>query len=257
MKSTIIKSLLLCTVLVFFGCNKNSNTSDSKISSDLQKSTSKQQSVQTTTSVIIYDGTPFYSENSEGKMVYANEGLIGEEIRVFMSNNSIEQKNAIRLLKSGEEEEFNFIHVLYSDTEYWTRDIFITNNAQLTAGLITEDAIVYSSADSTAATERKLEQGTILAINESGKVSDPDLGIEFIPVTYYNGAAFGKEVFVKASLVSSNKENILALNTINKLMNYEQIKPEVAETIINSLRDLSLSFFIDEKIDEVAANLNL
>ncbi len=250
MKKTKFTLVLLCAAMFFISCNKENSNSDkaaSSSSSSVQQS-SKAAKKETITSVILYDGTPFYSENADGKMVYADEAPLGDTIRIYMDKNAIEQKNAIRLLSSGKEEAFNFVHVSYYNKDYWTRDIFITNDAAVVPGLVTADALIYNSADGTAATTKKMEAGTIVAVNESSKTRDSDLDIEFIELTYYNAAAFGKKVWVKSDSVSSNKADILALQTLKKIEGYDSLKPEVKTQLAYSLNNLPVSAFVAEKI---------
>ena len=250
MKKVLSCVLLICLFSLFISCNKEKTTSDSKTveSSGKKESIKKKETI---TSVILYDGTPFYIENSDGKMVYADEAPVGEVIRIYLNSNSIEQKEAIRLLSSGKEETFNFVHVSFYDNDYWTRDIFITNDSAVTPGVINSQAITYSSADSASATTKKLDEGTIVAVNESSKTKDPDLDVEFIEITYYNGAAFGKKVYVKNDFISTNTADILALQTISKMSAMENLNPDVKEKLTEALIDLPVSEYIAEKIDEL------
>ncbi len=245
MKKTKIVLFLLGMLFVFAGCgNKNAP----------QKQSSKSSSPTTVSSVVLYDGTPLYRENSDGKMVYADEVQLGEEIQIFLKGSEIEEKTAIRLLSSGKEESFNFVHVSYYDKDYWTRDIFITNNAALTAAAIIEDSVIYTSPDATGASTKKLEKGAIVATDSSSKRTDSDLGIEFIPVTYYNATPFGKEAFVKSANISTKQADIVALQTLSKIAAYKELKPEVTESILRSLDELSVSEFVSEKIQSAKNN---
>ncbi len=165
MKKTKLTLVLLCAAMVFISCNKEKNNSEKNTSAAPQQQKTKAEKKETISSVILYDGTPLYLENDEGKMVYADEALLGDTIRIYMEKNTIEQKEAIRLLSSGKEENFNFVHVSYYNKDYWTRDIFITNDAAVTPGLITTTTLIYNSADGTSATTKKVEEGDIVAVN--------------------------------------------------------------------------------------------
>lgn len=253
MKKTKLTLVLLCAAMVFISCNKEKNNSEKNTSAAPQQQNAKAEKKETISSVILYDGTPLYLENDEGKMVYADEALLGDTIRVYMDKNTIEQKEAIRLLSSGKEENFNFVHVSYYNKDYWTRDIFITNDAAVTPGLITTTTLIYNSADGTSATTKKVEEGDIVAVNESSKTKDADLDIEFVEITYYNGAAFGKTVWVKSEAVSSNAADILALQTLKKLEAIENPDAAVIDQLSYSLDNLPVSSFVAEKI--IAAGL--
>ena len=253
MKKTKLTLVLLCAAMVFISCNKEKNNSEKNKSAAPQQQNTKAEKKETISSVILYDGTPLYLENDEGKMVYADEALLGDTIRIYMDKNTIEQKEAIRLLSSGKEENFNFIHVSYYNIDYWTRDIFITNDASVTPALITATTIIYNSADGTAATSKKLEEGSIVAVNEASKTTDSDLDIDFVEVTCYNAAAFGNKVWVKSEAVSSNKADILALQTLKKLEGIENPDAAVIDQLSYSLDNLPVSSFVAEKI--IAAGL--
>lgn len=253
MKKTKLTLVLLCAAMVFISCNKEKNNSEKKTNVAPQQQNTKAEKKETISSVILYDGTPLYLENDEGKMVYADEALLGDTIRIYMYKNTIEQKEAIRLLSSGKEENFNFIHVSYYNKDYWTRDIFITNDAAVTPGLITTTTLIYNSADGTSATTKKVEEGDIVAVNESSKTKDADLDIEFVEITYYNGAAFGKTVWVKSEAVSSNAADILALQTLKKIEGIENPDAAVIDQLSYSLDNLPVSSFVAEKI--IAAGL--
>ncbi len=250
MKKSTISIFILCALSLFISCGDEKKSSAKK-ANETNSTKAKENKVETITSVVLYDGTPFYSENADGKMVYADEAPLGETIRIYVKNNSIEQKEAIRLLSSGKEETFNFVHVAYFDKDYWTRDIFITNDAALTAGCITAQALTYSSPDGSSATSKKIEAGTLVAVNESSKTRDTDLDIEFVEITYYSGAAFGKRIYVKSDLVSTNSADIVALQTIAKMKSNENLNPDVKTQLIDSLNSLPVSSYVADIISDL------
>jgi len=252
MKKVTLGIFLLCVLSLFISCGDDKKSPEQKTTGTSKTSTkANEKKAPTITSVILYDGTPFYTENSDGKMVYADEAPLGDTIRIYMVNNEIEQKEAIRLLKSGKEESFNFVHLSYFGKDYWTRDIFITNDSAVIPGFINAQAITYGSPDSGSATTKKIDEGSIVAVNESSKAKDPDLDIEYIEVTYYNGTPFGKKVYVKSNLVSTNGADILALQTIAKAKAYEGLKPEVKEKLLESLYKLPVSREVSDKISDL------
>lgn len=249
MKKSNLLILFLCLSVIFTGCNKGKSDASADTGSTPKKETVKTKAKKSTISAIaLYDGTPLYIENDDGKMVYNDEVQIGETLLIYMADNAIEQKEAIRLLNSGKEETFNFIHVSYYENDYWTRDIFITNDKTLVPGIITSDTLTYNEADGTTATSKKLSEGTIVAVNEASKTKDADFDIEFVAVSYYNGAAFGKEVYVKAETVSSNAADLLAWRTLSKLKANENLKPEISEKIMSMVEELPLSQYMTEQV---------
>lgn len=243
----IIVSLLL--VAAFTGCNKTKDKDATpEVNKESKRTTTAKKNVSTINSIALYDGTPLYLENEDGKMVYNDETLIGETLAIYTVNGEIEQKEAIRLLSSGKEETFNFVHVSYYENDYWTRDIFITNNKDLKAAIITGDSLTYSAADGTTATTKKLEEGTIIAIDPASKQTDSDLDIDFISVTYYSGTPFGKTAFVKLESISDLEGDIIAKQTISRILANESIKPEIADTLFGQLDSISTSDYMYQKI---------
>ena len=248
MKKARLTLLLLCTAMFFISCNKEKDNSDKATTPEPQQQNVKSVKKETISSVVIYDGTPLYIEDSDGKMVYADEALLGDTIRVYVEENSIEQKEAIRLLSNGKEDTFNFVHVNYYDSDYWTRDIFITNNSKLKPGIITTDSLTYSAPDGTSATSKKLEAGTVVAIDPDSTKKDSDLDIDFISVTYYNGAAFGKPVYVKAEVLSDTPADIIANQTISRIIANDSLKPEIADILFLYIESMEVSSYMQEKI---------
>ncbi len=254
MKKTKVFLILLCLAVVLTGCNKEKKEGETASAGSETKNTSvKTVKQETADSIILYDGTPFYLENEDGKMVYNDEALLGEQIKVYLLDGQLEQKEAIRLLSSGKEETFNFVHVSYYDNDYWTRDIFITNNSEFKPGIITADTLTYSAADGTTATSKKLEEGTVVAIDPASKQKDSDLDIEFISVTYYSGTAFGKTAFVKLENLSDTPGDIIANQTISRILANESIKPEIADILFEELEVIPTSFYMSEKIKAAKA----
>ena len=249
MKKTKVFLILLCLAVVFTGCNKEKKEGEAaSAGSETKKSSAKTVKQETANSIILYDGTPFYLENEDGKMVYNDEAQIGEQIKVYLLDDQLEQKEAIRLLSSGKEETFNFVRVSYYDKDYWTRDIFITNNALLEAGIITADTLIYSSPDGTSATSKKLEEGTVVAVNPSSKTTDTDLDIDFIGITYYSATPFGTDVYIKAENVMCEPADILALQTLNNITANKNLKPEIRDVILTELANLPVSDYMEQKL---------
>ena len=250
MKKLNFLFISLFLVLALTGCNKTGKKDSESASGTQNAATAEpQKNITTIKSIALYDGTPLYIENEDGKMVYNDEMLIGEDLLIYFVDGQMDQKEAIRLLSSGKEETFNFIHVCYYEKDYWTRDIFITNNASLSAGIITGDALTYSAADGTSATSKKLEEGTIVAVDTTSKQTDKDLDIDFINVTYYSGTPFGKSVFIKADAVSSNQPDIIANQTIARILANDSLKPEIEDLMFDYLETIGVSSYMEEKID--------
>lgn len=261
MKKLNMFIIALCLLLALSGCNKSEKTSQVQAEgTQTAVSAEPQKKITTINSIALYDGTPLYVENADGKMVYKDEMLLGESLKIYFVDDQMEQKEAIRLLSSGKEETFNFVHVSYYDNDYWTRDIFITDNTKLQAGIILSDTLTYSAADGTSATSKKLEEGTIVAVDPESKQTDTDLDIDFINITYYSGTAFGKSAFIKTDSVSYNAADIVANQTLSRILANDSLKPEIEDLLFDYLETIGASSYIEEKIkaayDEVLNRRN-
>lgn len=253
--------IALCFLLAITGCNKSEKTSQTQAEgTQTAVSAEVQKKITTINSIALYDGTPLYVENEDGKMVYKDEMLLGESLKIYFVDDQMEEKEAIRLLSSGKEETFNFVHVSYYDNDYWTRDIFITDNTKLQAGIILYDTLTYTAADGTSATSKKLEEGTIVAVNPDSKETDTDLDIDFINVTYYSGTAFGKSAFIKTDSISYNAADIVANQTLSRILANDSLNPEIEDLLFDYLETIGVSSYMEEKIksayDEVLNRRN-
>lgn len=250
MKKLHVLILPLCFILALTGCNKTEKKeTDAAVNTQTTTTTAEpQKNITKVNSIALYEGTPLYNENEDGKMVYNDEMLLGETLSIYFVDGQMEQKEAIRLLSSGKEESFNFVHVCYYEKDYWTRDIFITNNANLTPGIITTDTLTYTAADGTSATTKKLEAGTVVAVDPDSIQTDKDLDIDFVSVTYYNGAPFGKSVFVKMESLSDNSADVIANQTISRILANDSLKPDIEELLFDYVNTLEVSSYMEEKI---------
>ena len=261
MKKLNMFIIALCLLLALSGCNKSEKTSQAQAEgTQTAVSAEPQKKITTINSIALYDGTPLYVENADGKMVYKDEMLLGESLKIYFADDQMEQKEAIRLLSSGKEQTFNFVHVSYYDNDYWTRDIFITDNTKLQAGIILSDTLTYSAADGTSATSKKLEEGTIVAVDPDSKQTDNDLDIDFINITYYSGTAFGKTAFIKTDSVSYNAADIVANQTLSRILENDSLNPEIEDLLFDYLETIGVSSYMEEKIksayDEVLNRRN-
>ncbi|MCR4735215.1 MAG: hypothetical protein K5829_09450 [Treponema sp.] len=257
MKKVLFTIALLSLLLLLVSCKgkeKQNSSSESQLS--VQESDSKTQNQsqkpivkkETRPAVVLYEGTPLYTENNEGKMIYATEVILGDIIDIYLDGDTPEQKLAIRRLSNGDEKELNFVHVTYEDTDYWTRDIFVTKYPSVKAGAILEDTLIYDSPEGTGATSKKLEACSIVAIDPNIVLADEDIGVSFVPVIFYNGTAFGKEVYVKESAISKSDYDVIALQTVAAIKRYKSLKPEVAAQLKDCLERLSISSAFDEVV---------
>lgn len=250
---------LIFFALISFGCNKSNNattnqTENETVSTKEIKTEKKVEKILTTKDAIaLYPGTPLYTENKDGKMVYADEVAKGESLSVYYNDNGVEAKNAIRLLSNGKEDSFDFIRVSSQftdeDTEYWTRALFVAQEHPI-ANVIVQEGHIYNTAQIFDATSKKLSIGDIVALK-----SEINFDSEFTPVTIYDGTEDGKEIFVKTEILSTYKDDLIAVQTFDSIKAFEAIKPEISyelmEIMASSL-DLSsaISDYINPSITE-------
>ena len=245
--------------MISFGCNKSNTattnqTENETVSTKEIKTEKKEEKILTTKDAIaLYPGTPLYTENKDGKMVYADEVAKGESLSVYYNDNGVEAKNAIRLLSNGKEDSFDFIRVSSQftdeDTEYWTRALFVAQDHPI-ANVIVQEGHIYNTAQIFDATSKKLSIGDIVALK-----SEINFDSEFTPVTIYDGTEDGKEIFVKTEILSTYKDDLIAVQTFDSIKAFEAIKPEISyelmEIMASSL-DLSsaISDYINPSITE-------
>ena len=250
---------LIFFVLISFGCNKTNTattnqTENETVSTKEIKTEKKEEKILTTKDAIaLYPGTPLYTENKDGKMVYADEVAKGESLSVYYNDNGVESKNAIRLLSNGKEDSFDFIRVSSQftdeDTEYWTRALFVAQDHPI-ANVIVQEGHIYNTAQIFDATSKKLSIGDIVALK-----SEINFDSEFTPVTIYDGTEDGKEIFVKTEILSTYKDDLIAVQTFDSIKAFKDIKPEISyelmEIMASSL-DLSsaISDYINPSITE-------
>ncbi|MBR0494680.1 MAG: SLAP domain-containing protein [Treponema sp.] len=188
------------------------------------------------------NNTPLYAENKEGKMVWADEAIPGDEIEVYESLENAsepEVKNAIRSYTGGKEESMDFVHVRYYGKDYWTRPIFITGHSKknwhLTGMVITEDTYIYSSTDLVNAKTKKVEKGTFVAKYDSETID----GIKFFQIYYYDWSTpYGKEGYVKAETCSDSDIALQAAQVERAFSNTKDLKPFVREDVYALLEDM-------------------
>ena len=241
MKKLNVVIMALCLLASFTGCNKTEKTDSAQVEPEKK--------ITIINSISLYDGAPLYIENEDGKMVYNDEMLLGDSLGIYFVDDQMEQKEAIRLLSSGKEETFNFVHVIYYEKDYWTRDIFITDNTNFKAGIITQDTLVYSAADGTSATSQKLKEGTVVAVDINSKQTDTDLNIDFVNVTYYSATPFGKSVFIKADALSNSQADIIANQTITRILANKSLKPEIEDLLFDYLKPMKVTSYMQGKIE--------
>lgn len=216
-------SVLALTALVLAGCSAKETTSNQQttqtgsVQQSAPKTTVRTPSKSYIESTVLYSGWVLYSENDEGKMVASEEAISGEKINVVALDGVVDQKNAIRKLSNGTEEAFDFIHVDYFGTEYWTRDIFIAVDS--TPVLMVATSNIYSEADKLKMTTTKIEAGEIVALKHGSQEDD------FVQVVRYNGTPSGKVSYILDGNFSNDPAAVTQQLMVSRIN--DSIKPVV------------------------------
>ncbi|MBR1536082.1 MAG: hypothetical protein IJ630_04005 [Treponema sp.] len=202
-----MKKVLLClfafSVSAFSGlllsCKEKSSGNDGDTSIPVKK----EQMV--SSSRIIYSGWDLYEERNDGKMYAVREAECGDEVKIFLNEDgSVEQKKATRHLQSGKEENLDFVHVLYEEEEFWTRDIFIAGPNYMYSTVVLKDAFIYSAPDGTSITGSQITEGSCVVLEQMASPSN-----DFFKVVIYNGKPFGKEVYISQENLALGPQAVL------------------------------------------------
>ncbi|MCR5724100.1 MAG: hypothetical protein K6G80_03340 [Treponema sp.] len=182
------------------------------------------------------NGASLCTENEDGKMVWADEALTGDEIVLFVDvdTGKPDEKKAIRLFANGKEEEMDFVRVLYFGKEYWTLPIFITNqkDASSIPAVIEEDSYNYSSTDLVNAKTTKITAGTFVAWVENIDVD----GMAFVKILTYDwNTPYGKEGYVKKDVISRDSHDVLRAQVAQAMLRMKDLKPFVRETVMDAM----------------------
>ena len=247
MKKTSLVIVISCLIFVLFsfGCSKTEEKP--VVQEQIQEQTQEAEEIPaapvkkvltTKEAIALYPGTPLYTENDEGKMVYVDEVAKGDKILVYYDGAQIDSKNAIRRLNNGTEEPFDFIHVateFSGDKNYWTRGLFLAKEHSYVA-VVTEDAYIYTSPQSFDVTDSSVKQGDLVAMK--GDINPETV---FTAVTIYNGADNGKEVYLKTDFLSTHPADVIAVQTMNKVNSIEKIDPVVENKLLEIFVDMDVS----------------
>lgn len=247
MKKTSLVIVISCLIFVLFsfGCSK---TEEKPVAQEqIQEQTQEAEEIPeapikkvltTKDAIALYPGTPLYTENEDGKMVYVDEVAKGDKLLVYYDGTELDSKEAIRRLNNGQEDTFNFIHVateFSGDKNYWTRGLFFAENHSV-VGVVIEDAYIYNTAQSFDVTDSSIKQGDLVALKK-----DLDYESVFTPVTIYNGADNGKEVFIKTDLLSTLPSDVIAVQTLDRVNSIEKLEPIVKNKLMEILIDMNIS----------------
>lgn len=232
--------LSLCMCLLIVSCSGKDEAETAAASSSAAAPAVAEPTKGKQASVVIYDGTPFYTEGTDGKMSYASvDAKLGDTLSIITLDGAINMKTAVRI-KTGGEDEVMFVNVEFDGAEYWTRDIFITDDPSFIPAVIKDDVFTYKTPDVSDPypADKKFELGTIVAI---GNAIESD-GDKFIPVKKYSGTSFGNEVYVKDSAITTNSADIVAVQALKRIEEYgDDLKDEVWYEVIEQIANLNLS----------------
>ena len=242
MKKLTLIFFVFCISLIFIGCGNSEEKTEGQ--SLVQEQTVTETTVQPVKKVfakkeaiVLYPGTPLYTEDVDGKMIYADEVAKGDKLYVYYDGDNVDSKEAIRKLKSGQEDPFTFVRVAteFSVGEYWTRELFFAKEHSV-GGVILEDSYIYNSPQSFDVTGNTLKKGELVALK-----NDIDYESVFTAVTIYNGADNGKEVYLKTDAISTKEADVLAVKTMERIKSYKELDPVVGSKLLEVFDDMEIT----------------
>ena len=186
-------------------------------------------------SVILYSGWVLYLEDKDGKYVASAQASTGDVAYIIYENSSkVEIKEAPRKLSSGED-KVDLVKVMYNDTEYWTRTIFISDGG-IPAMIYDEDgARIFSAADLANRTDKKLNFRDSVAYIDS-------VDEDFCKVVIYSGTEYGKEIFIENDAITTDEDKIDIQKTlINMDALGDKLDPAVEEELYSIIHNYWLS----------------
>lgn len=231
--------VILVFCLFFVSCNKTEEKQSIELKENLAQENQPIKKILTTKeAIVLYPGTPLYTENADGKMTYADEVAKGDKLLVYYEGNQVDSKNAIRRLNNGTEEPFDFIHVateFSGDKNYWTRGIFVAKEHSKVA-VVLEDAYIYNTPQSFDVTDNMVKQGDLVALKY-----DLDFESPFTLATIYNGVDNGKEVYLKTDLLTTSPSDVIAVQTMNRLNSIEKPDSVVKNKLMGIFNYMDIS----------------
>jgi len=241
MKKLTLFFFVFCISLIFIGCDNSEEKTEGQ--SLVQEQTVTETTVQPVKKVfakkeaiVLYPGTPLYTEDVDGKMIYADEVAKGDKLFVYYDGDNVDSKEAIRKLKSGQEDPFTFVRVATEFSgDYWTRELFFAKEHSV-GGVILEDSYIYNSPQSFDVTGNTLKKGELVALK-----NNIDYESVFTAVTIYNGADNGKEVYLKTDAISTKEADVLAVKTMEKVKSYEKLDPVVGSKLLEVFVDMEIT----------------
>lgn len=241
MKKLTLFFFVFCISLIFIGCDNSEEKTEGQ--SLVQEQTVTETTVQPVKKVfakkeaiVLYPGTPLYTEDVDGKMIYADEVAKGDKLFVYYDGDNVDSKEAIRKLKSGQEDPFTFVRVATEFSgDYWTRGLFFAKEHSV-GGVILEDSYIYNSPQSFDVTGNTLKKGELVALK-----NNIDYESVFTAVTIYNGADNGKEIYLKTDAISTKEVDVLAVKTMEKVKSYEKLDPVVGSKLLEVFVDMEIT----------------
>lgn len=232
MKKVLTALAAITLIFVLAGCNKTEPQKPVEPEPEPVKILTKK------SARFLYQDASLYNENDEGKMIWVAEADLAEAVQVYYDNDKPETKTAIRLLSNGKEEEFEFVKVCLDDEDFWTRDIFLSplNAGSAVVISVEKDAFIYSQPDVLYLTKDTLPFGTVVL---TGDAKD-----DFTEVFIYNGVANGKTVYLKASDLSTNAADVIAIQTMNRIN--DKTDEVVLDELMYLIDSLNLSVQVED-----------
>ncbi|WP_191013586.1 hypothetical protein [Treponema zioleckii] len=217
--------------IVLCGC-KGKNQGEENSSENLADSNAPL----TAKGTVLYQNAPLYQEDANGEMVYFDQIDKGSDVKIYLTGENGKEAESKNVTLKGETAEQKMVHILYFGKDFWIKNAFVAPNT--VPAVLKDEATVYSLADKSSATEKKLKKGELVAVADEKK--------DFESIFCYDGTEFGTEIFVKKSLVSKKADDVLAQQIYSKIS--LKTNREILEELNESLSTLEISPEIKQEI---------
>ena len=272
MKKTIIAlSLIGFTALAFLatGCTKKENSSSSPVTTVTETKPEPvvteekvpepvvaepvKEETKMIPGVMLWDEASFWYEKPDGKMYWKLTVDYGTAFECYpkesadSTNSLVESKNAIRVITSTKEEaKKEFTKIRYQNNDYWVQTAIIAINA-IPGVVVKDNTFIYKAAEIDKITKDQLSVGTIIALYEEEAING------FSKISARPGTKLYEEVFIKGDKISSNPDDIKALNMIKLIKNTKEKAMKLE--LLDNTKELSVSSEIQELLGSVEDTL--
>lgn len=242
MKKSI--QLVLIALLTFgcFSCGEDKQSIGNESVGTQITESGKKKEVSLIPSVLFYDNTYIYKENSKGELEASLQLFQGQVLYAYPTTDSnqseIVESKKMPLVNKKPEWEFTKIH--YDNTDYWVLTSHIVPNSK--PSVIINPTLKYSKPDLEGISETKIPAGIIIAIHND-YANNPESNADYCKVSLRANGKSYRDIFVTKDCVSTFDDDVIAARILFRLNNgKDSIKnPVVLNELAETVKTLSLS----------------